>query len=262
MELNQKIILITGASSGIGKDTAIAMAERGARVILCARSEDKLQQVAATIQQTGGFALPVPLDVTRRAAVEDAVNTVLARFGRIDVLVNNAGIGYFGTLVDMPLEAMEKVMAVNFWGVIHCTQAVLPAMIQQKSGQIINVASVAGKRGIPGLAIYCASKFALVGLTESLRAEVADYGIQVILICPTSTDTPFFENAGSDGKIPNKSRGLGMMSSKAVAEAIVEASIKGKREVVLSTSAKALLAMNTLFPSLVDWGMRKVLQRR
>lgn len=259
---NQKVALITGASTGIGKDTAIAMAERGARVVLCARSEEKLQEVATTIRQNGGTALPLRADVTRRVDVEGMIKTTLEQFGRIDILVNNAGIGYFGSLATMPLEEAEKVMAVNFWGVIYCTQAVLPTMIQQKSGQIINVASVVAKRGIPGLAIYSASKFALAGLTEALRGEVAHYGIQVILICPTTTDTPFFENAGTDGRVGKKPGNPFMMSSKAVAEAIIKASIKGKREVVLSSSAKVLLILNTLFPGLVDWGMVKMFKRR
>jgi len=262
MEISQKVAIVTGASSGIGRDTAIALAQRGARVVLCARSKEKLEEVAANIRQNGGEALPIPVDVTQPLAVENMVKATLAQFRRVDILVNNAGIGYFGPFASMALEDIEKVLAVNFWGVIHCTQAVLPAMMEQKSGQIINVSSVVGKRGVPGLAVYSASKFALVGLTEALRGEVADHGIQVILICPTTTDTAFFENAGSDGKASKKPRGPFMMSSKAVAEAIVEASIKGKREVILSGSAKFMLAMNALFPSLVDWGLRKVFKRR
>ncbi|MCI0528173.1 MAG: SDR family oxidoreductase, partial [Nitrospira sp.] len=202
----------------------MALAERGTRVVLCARSEERLQEVAATIRQNGGVVLPIRADVTQRGEVENLVKTALEQFGRMDILVNNAGIGYFGPLATMSMEEMEKVLAVNFWGVIHCTQAVLPSMMQQKSGQIINVASVVGKRGIPGLAVYSASKFALAGLTEALRGEVAEYGIQVILICPTSTDTPFFEKAGSDGKINKQPKGPVDMSSKAVAEAIVKAS--------------------------------------
>ncbi|MCL5098142.1 MAG: SDR family NAD(P)-dependent oxidoreductase [Candidatus Omnitrophica bacterium] len=255
--MNNRVVLITGASSGIGKDTARAFARLGARVVLCARSSDLLDELAGDIRLEGGTAWALPVDVTRREAVIAAVQAVLRQWDRLEVLVNNAGVGYSGELVSMPIEQVQKLVDVNFLGVIHFTQAVLPEMIRQGVGQIINVSSVIGKRATPGHAVYCATKFALNGLTEALRVEVAGHGIRVSLVCPTLTDTPFSEHSGSDGRPRSRPRRPSAMSPAAVAQAIVKTALKGRREVVLSWPAKAMLAMNVICPRLLDWGMAK-----
>jgi short-subunit dehydrogenase len=251
-----KIVIITGASSGIGRDTAVRFAKEGARVVLAARSREGLEETARMLD--GKEALVVPTDVTKRDEVDRLIGGTIERYNRVDVLVNNAGVGYFGPVVTMPHHEIDRVMGVNFFGLVNCTQAVLPPMIERCQGQIINVSSVVGKRAFSNIAVYSASKFAVNGFTEALRVEVARYGIEVILICPTSTDTPFFERAGSDGMTPKRARSPVVMGSDRVAEIIVDAAVGRKREVVLSYSARFFLMINKLMPGMVDWGLKRI----
>lgn len=254
-----KIVIVTGASSGIGRDTAIRFAEEGARLVLTARSRAGLDETAARIQP--GRSLVVPADVTRRQDVDFVAAGAVEQFGRIDILVNNAGIGYFGAAVATPETELRHVFEVNFFGLVACTQSVLPFMMQQGRGQIINISSVVGRRAFDRMAAYSASKFAVTGYSEALRLEVARYGIDVILVCPTTTDTPFFDLAGSDGHTPKKTKSPVVMTTTQVARAIVAAAAGRKREVVLSRTARVFLKANCLMPGLTDWVLRRMAGR-
>ncbi|MBI4550749.1 MAG: SDR family oxidoreductase [Candidatus Latescibacteria bacterium] len=255
-----KVVIVTGASAGIGRATALAFGREGATVAVVARSEDRLRQVADEIGRTGGRALALPVDVAERDRVCAMVETVVSTFGRVDILVNNAGIGLLSPVVEMNADDLRRVMDVNVYGLIWCTQAVLPGMIRQRAGQIINVSSIVGKRAIPHMSAYCASKFAVQAFSDALRLEVAPYGIDVIVVCPTRTDTEFAET-------PLMHRGgqrvdRPAMSSEAVADIILNAAAQRKREVIISASGKTLAFLNALIPGLVDWGIALVYKHR
>lgn len=255
-----KVVIVTGASAGIGRATALAFAREGAMVALAARSEDRLRQLADEIEQSGGQrTLVIPTDVANRDRVFAMVETVMATFGRVDILVNNAGIGLLSQVADMETVEMQRVIDVNLYGLIWGTQAVLPGMIRQRSGQIINVSSVVGKRAIPSMSAYCASKFAVQAFSESLRLEVAPHNIDVIVVCPTRTATEFAES-------PLMYRGgqtvdRRSMSAEVVANVILNAAARRKREVIISMGGKVLALLNALIPGLVDWGMALVWKR-
>ena len=182
--------MITGASSGIGRDLATTFARMGAKVILVARRQAVLDELARDLAEAGGDVLVLAADVTRRADVRDAVDRALAHFGRIDVLVNSAGIAIPDRVETMPPEDLERMMSVNLMGTLHTMQAVLPSMRAAGAGSIVNIASLAGRRGMPPLGAYCATKFAVVGLTEALRVELYGSGIRLSLVMPGVIDTP------------------------------------------------------------------------
>src|SRR5579863_4531711 len=202
-----RTVLITGASSGIGRDLALTFAKMGAKVALMARRKSLLISLADEIAAAGGEALPLAADVTRRAEVRDAVEQTLARFGRIDVLINSAGIAIPDRVESMPPEDLEQMMAVNLMGTLHTMQAVLPAMRAAGSGSIVNIASLAGRRGMPPLGAYCATKFAVVGLTEALRVELFGSGIRLSLVMPGVIDTPMVREPTPRPNVDNTSHG-------------------------------------------------------
>ena len=184
--------VITGASSGIGAALARELARRGMRIALVARRRDRLEELAAEIGQAGGEALPVVCDVAEQAQVETAVQTVLARYGRVDMLVNNAGFGRHILFKDHDTADIERMVRTNYLGVVYFTKAVLPAMRARARGWIVNVSSVAGKLGQPDEAAYAASKFAVTGLSESLAYEFAPLGIHVMTVYPALVRTEMF----------------------------------------------------------------------
>ncbi|MCC8145975.1 MAG: SDR family NAD(P)-dependent oxidoreductase [Bacteroidales bacterium] len=183
----EKIVFITGASSGIGKATAIKLAEEGYKVYGAARN-------TAIIPVLPGIH-PVYIDLTDSDSIEEAIGIVLAKEGRIDILINNAGYGFYGTLEDVPLEEARKEMEVNLFSIAHLCQLVLPGMRKNEFGKIVNVSSIAGKMATPLGGWYHASKFALEGLSDTLRQEVEDFGIDVVIIEPGIIHTPWWEKA-------------------------------------------------------------------
>ncbi len=250
-QLRGAAILITGASAGIGKAAALAFAKEGARLLLAARRRDRLGEVAAAVRALGGEAVVAETDVADRQQVQAAVNSAVSAFGRLDILVNNAGIGYFGTLEDTPIEAIEALWAVNMMGTIYATQAAIPLMRKQGGGHIMNIASVAGKRGTPGNSIYCATKFAMVGMSEALRVELHGSGIEVSLICPITTGTEFFEMSSARSKRYHPPTGP-MQSAEKVARAIVRCARRPRPEVILFPPARILVLINAISPRLAD----------
>jgi len=230
-ELRDRIVFITGASSGIGRATAIEFARAGARVVLAARSEDKLHDLAREIGPER--TLVIAMDVTSAADRVRALAMTKQRFGPVDVLVNNAGWASFASVQIQPLMHVEQMLQLNFVAPIAMIQAVLPDMLARRSGQIINVSSVVGHQAIPRMTVYSATKSALNALTTGLRMELRGTGVDVLLVAPGSTNTPFFTTAAS---VDVKAVRLGQQqySPERVARAIVRSSRSRRREVTLT----------------------------
>ena len=252
-----RVVLVTGAASGIGQATAEAFARAGANVALTSRDTKQLEAIAEQLRPMGVKISTHHLDVTDRAEAFTVIETVAKEFGQLDILVNNAGIGQCVRLEDLQWEDTRKIVDTNLMGIIHCTQAVLPTMKRQGSGQIVNVSSTAGHKGIPFLSVYCATKFAVRGLTESLRMELRKEGIEVISVCPGTTDTNFFRRSITSGK------GWWLKSPwthgrDGVAERILHACARHKREVVLTPEGKLMVIVNKFAPRLIDFLTLKV----
>lgn len=200
--LSQQVAIVTGAARGIGAAIARRMAEMGATVVLCARTQSTLQQVAAEINGSGGKASAIPCDVSDLKSVENLAHQVQQAHRRVDILVNNAGVGSFAApLHEMTPEAWEKVLNTNLRGVFYCIRAFAPMMMQNGGGHIINISSLAGKNALPNGAAYAASKWGLNGLTYSVAEELRAHNIRVSVVCPGSVDTDLSPHTG---KNPNK----------------------------------------------------------
>ena len=179
-----RVAIITGGSRGLGLLMARRLKEQGARLVLLARNKEELRRAEDELDDGSGTVRAIVCDVTERQHVQHAVEAAFQRFGRIDVLINNAGIIQVGPIEHMTYGDFQLAMNVHFWGALHCTEAVLPHMRRHRSGRIINIASIGGLVAVPHLAPYSASKFALVGYSNAVRAEVAKYGIRVTTVCP------------------------------------------------------------------------------
>ncbi len=250
-ELRGRVAIVTGASSGIGRATAERFAAEGMRVVLGARRGDRLEEVARGIRRAGGDVRAVQTDVTRSQEVGRLIGEASDAFGRVDVLVNNAGIGYFGLIESMPAEEARYLFEVNVMGTFHGIQAVVPIMRRQGTGHIINVSSISGKRATPGNGMYSATKFAQVALSEALRLELRGAGIRVSTICPVSTVTEFFEVAGA--RSPMKFSAAGpTYSAEQVAQAILACVRRPRAEVMICPPARLLVVLNALAPELMD----------
>jgi NAD(P)-dependent dehydrogenase (short-subunit alcohol dehydrogenase family) len=199
LRFDGKTVLVTGASSGIGRETALAFANAGANVVLVARRAAELAKVAAQARATGAKALTVATDVTRPAAVAACFRKAVQRFGQVDIVVNNAGVMLPAKVVDIDPADLQRMLEVNLVGALHVMQAAVKQMrAQPAGGHIVNVASLAGRRGFSPLGGYCATKFALVGLTETLRTELLGENVGVSLVLPGVIDTPMAEAAAVD----------------------------------------------------------------
>lgn len=195
MRLKGSVVVITGASSGIGEATALAFARRGSLLALGARRLDRLNAVAQKCREAGSPEVSVRrVDIGHRSEARAFIAGALRDYERVDVLVNNAGVGWMGRLYEMPDEKVEELIATNLRGVIATTQAALPAMLERRSGVIINVASVVGFRASPYSAVYSATKHAVVGLSHALRGELSGTGVKVCVVYPGVTRTEFFKN--------------------------------------------------------------------
>jgi short-subunit dehydrogenase len=253
--MQNKTVIVTGASSGIGEALAIKFAKEGANIVLAARSKDSLEKVAATlIQHYQVQVLVVPTDVIKKEDCENLIRLSVAKFGAIDVLINNAGISMRTLFEDLDIEIMEKLMNVNFWGAVYCTRYAMSALLQSK-GTIVGVSSIAGYRGLPARTGYSASKFALQGFLEALRPEVMDRGVNVLIACPGFTASNIRKMAlTADGKTQGETprNEDSMMSAEECAEHIYKAVIKRKRSLILTPIGKASVWLNKLFPSFMD----------
>jgi NADP-dependent 3-hydroxy acid dehydrogenase YdfG len=263
--LQNKIILITGASSGFGADAARLFAKEGCIVVLAARCMDRLTVLAEQIRAEGGQALAVTLDVTEQSQIDDAVQTVLDTFGRIDILFNNAGVGRLDWLETLdPEHDIDAQIDVNLRGVIQVTRAVLPSLLARRSGTIINMSSVAGLVAAPMYSIYAASKYGVRGFTDALRRELAPFSIHVSGIYPGPAVTEFSQHSGSDSAIKEKIKTPGWlyMTSEYVARRTVGLAKHPRRMLVIPWYYRVIIGFDTLFPGLVDWCLKVALVKR
>jgi NADP-dependent 3-hydroxy acid dehydrogenase YdfG len=253
VELRGAVVAITGASAGIGRASALAFAREGSRLVLAARRIERLEALAAEVRALGSEALVMPADVADAPSVRRLVMAAVERFGRLDVMVNNAGSGVRGSVEETPVEDYRRLMEVNYLGTLHGCQAALPVMRAQGRGVIINVSSIVGHRALAGGAAYAATKAAQVSLTESLRLELRGTGIAACSVHPVSTETEFAEVAAraSAGR-PGGPVGP-RQSADAVASAIVACARRPRPEVYPYRLSRAVVWLNALAPGLVDW---------
>ena len=251
--LKNKVAIVTGASSGIGEATSRELAARGAAVVLAARDEEKLEELARRISASGGRALAAKTDVTDAASVEAMVERAVGEFGPLDILVNNAGLGLSGRVADLRAEDLRYVFEVNVVGPLNCVQAALGRM--GRGARIINVSSVIGLRAVPKVGGYCATKFALNALSDSLRVEIADRDITVTSVYPGTTLTAFRENSRRTRDEKRGWRPKGVTPEK-VAEKIADAAEKGPRDVYVTLPDRLYIAGTTLLPGLTDRVLR------
>jgi NAD(P)-dependent dehydrogenase (short-subunit alcohol dehydrogenase family) len=195
MLLDQKVALVTGASRGLGKAICKKLSENGAKIVLVATNEERLRSVTEEIRASGGTASYEVCDLTDDSAVFALVEKVVAKYGTIDILVNNAGISKEMPLLEMPVAVFDELMTMNFRTVMVMTKAVLPHMVEQKSGNIVNIASAAALRGLPGSSAYSASKAAVVCLSQTLGDELRPHGIRVNVVCPGPVNTELFQKS-------------------------------------------------------------------
>jgi NADP-dependent 3-hydroxy acid dehydrogenase YdfG len=252
----QKVVAITGASAGIGEATARHLAARGAAVVVSARRLDRLEELASDITRAGGKALPVAADVTRPADMDALVKATLSGFGRLDVMICNAGFGIYGAIDAIEPDQMHRLLDVNYLGTYHAIRAALPHFRAQRSGHLIVVSSIVGKRGVPYMGAYAATKFAQVGLAEGLRPELSQASIDVSVVFPISTETEFFSVMTAESGFATRARGP-RQSAADVAAAIGRAIDHPVPEVYPYRKARGLVLLNALSPRLCDRFVRR-----
>ena len=224
--MDKQVALVTGASRGIGKAIAYLFAQEGMNVVICSRNENQIRKTAMEIQKdTGNIVVPVKTDVRNHVDVDKLVQSALNEFGRIDILVNNAGVAIIKSLVETTDHEYDTIIDTNLSGVFFCCKSVLPHMIKQKSGYIINISSGAGKTGFANLSVYCASKFGVIGMTESLAEEVSDYGIKVFSVCPGAVATQMQKEFMSNEEFEKRKNQ--MIQPEEVAQKVLQL-VKGK----------------------------------
>ncbi|MCK6538466.1 MAG: SDR family oxidoreductase [Anaerolineales bacterium] len=255
IDLRGKVVLITGASSGFGEEAARLFAQEGCKVVLAARRLDRLQTLAAEIQDQGGEALAIPVDVNVPAEIELMARTALDLYGKIDILFNNAGFGSVDWFENLdPVRNIETIIKVNLIGTMLVTRAVLPHMLERGSGHIINMSSAGGLIAAPLLTTYSASKFGVRAFTDALRREVAPLGIKVSGIYPGPARTEFGKKLQrTKSREAVKRLKYPHLSSEYVARRVVEAAKRPVRTLVIPWWFRVITMFDTLFPVVVDW---------
>lgn len=255
MEFNRQIILITGASDGIGKQLAIDFAKRGAVVIGCGRSIARLKAVLKEVRQTSPASAMMGCDVSDVEQVHGMIEKILTDFGRVDILINNAGIGMRKPFSETSLSIIEEIMRINYFGAVYCTHELLPSMIARGDGHIVNISSVAGKIGTLNMAAYCASKFAMNGWSESLYHELKPFGVNVSLVCPGPVHTGFSrEFHDSEPQSPPSL----FVESSAVSQAVFKVIERNRFELIMPRWLALMCWLKRLSPGL----FRYLAQRR
>jgi NAD(P)-dependent dehydrogenase (short-subunit alcohol dehydrogenase family) len=254
-ELRGKKVLVTGAASGIGRETALAFAREGSTLLLSDIDEGGLEETAGEIRSMGGECRTYITDVTDWGQVSDMAEQVVREFGGLDILCNVAGVFIWADFTDTSLEDWEWILSVNLWGPIHTIKAFLPRMIEKKIGHIVNVASAGGLYAQFSVGAYCASKFALVGMGEALLQEVKEHNISVTTFCPGSTKTPIFNHIRVSGLDREKLRKvfniMNRMPAGKTADLIVRAVKRDRPLVVTTLPSRLLYFMNKISPALV-----------
>ena len=250
MDFKNKVVLITGASSGIGKQTAIEFAKLGSSIILVARRKNKLEQVENELKQFNVNTLVCACDVSKKDQVEELSKIVLQKFDSNDILVNNAGFAIYGLVSDLSINEIESQMETNYFGMIYCVKNFLPLMLKKKSGHIVNVASVGASFSVPGVSSYCATKFAMLGFSEGLKHELYGTGVGLTVVSPIMVRTPLFEHP-SFTNFSKFSTGVSL-SSETVAKTIIKASNSSRLEIVVPSVARAAIWFKQTFPFLIN----------
>ncbi|MGH7855515.1 MAG: SDR family oxidoreductase [Candidatus Binatia bacterium] len=255
MDLKNQVIMITGASSGIGKQLAIDLATRGAIVAGCGRSIERLRDTLKEVRRTSPSSAMIGCDVSDAEQVQGMVAKIVADFGKIDVLINNAGIGMRKPFIETDLKTIEEIIRINYLGAAYCTKAVQPHMIARRTGHVVNISSGAGLIGTLNMAAYCASKFAMNGWSESLYHELKPLGIDVSIVCPGPVQTEF--NRDFRDSEPKAASNL-IVSAEAVAQAVIKVVENKHFEVVLPRWLALVSSLRRHLPNV----FRALAQRR
>ena len=263
---SNQVVIVTGASAGIGKALAILLAGQGAKVVIAARRADRLEQLAAECRALGAEVLAVPTDVADESQCKSLIEKTVEHFGRLDMLINNAGLAASAALEDFPnLDLFKHTVDVNLYGTVYCTYYALPHLKQTK-GRIVAVSSLGGKAALPYNTPYCTSKYGMHGFFDSLRMELVQHGVSVSVICPYWVVTEFHEAQLDKNGVPRGARGRKfynnrMMTADRCAEIILKTAWKRKREVVMGPGAITAF-LKAVAPGLVDWVAVKHRPRR
>ena len=249
MNFRNKVVVITGASSGIGEASAIKFAKKNAKVVLVARRKEKLLQVQKEISKYTDSILVCQCDVSNKLQVKEMRDIVLDTFGRIDVLVNNAGFVIYGKVLELSIEEIESQMETNYFGMIYCTKSFLSHMIEQGTGHIVNVASVGASFGIPGVASYCATKFAMLGFSEGLKHELSGTGVGITVVSPIGVNTPLFDHPSFEN-YPRPA--MITLSPETVANAVLKAANSSRLEIVVPSVARVGIWAKQNFPYFIN----------
>ena len=258
-KLSNKRILLTGASSGIGAVLASMLAKEGADLVLLARRKERLQEIAGQIEKQFGSERKVVLvdgDVTDPDVRQRAVQSAVEQLGGLDILINNAGVGAMARVEDSTQETLRRIFEVNFFSLFELTQLALPYLKQGMEPMVVNVSSIVGLRGVPHYGVYGSAKFAVSGLSESMRAEFSRHGIDVLLVCPGTTETEFFDVLYQDTSKPQLPVHR-PVTSEYVSTRIVWAIKQGKHKIIPYFPAVLLDKLNRFYPRLIDWVMTK-----
>ena len=249
MNFKNKIVVITGSSSGIGEAAAVEFAKRGANLVLVARRKEKLQQIEKNLSKYKVATLICECDVSQESQVDKMVNDVLDKFNKIDILVNNAGFAIYGSISDLSIHDIETQMQTNYFGMVYCIKKFLPKMLEQNSGKIVNVASVAASFGLPGIASYCASKFAMLGFSEGLQHELKGTGVSVTVVSPIMVRTEFFNHSSFDNMPKYSPTSL---SSKKVAQTIIKAVNSSRLEIIVPSIVRGAVWAKHTIPFVIN----------
>ncbi|HXW03192.1 MAG TPA: SDR family NAD(P)-dependent oxidoreductase, partial [Nitrosarchaeum sp.] len=250
MNFKNKVVVITGASSGIGEASAIQFAKKGANIVLVSRREDKLLAVKKKITKFNVKTLVCPCDVSQKSQVKQMSKNVLDTFGQIDILVNNAGFVIYGKINELSIEEIESQMFTNYFGMIYCIKNFLPVMLEQNSGHIVNVASVGASFGVPGIAAYCATKYAMLGFSEGLKHELHGTKIGVTVVSPIMVRTNLFEHPSFEN-FTKRATGISL-GSDMVAKAVVKAANSKRLEIVVPSVARVGIWAKHTFPFFIN----------
>lgn len=250
----EKVVVVTGASSGIGRSLAIEFARNGYNVVVAARKVDQLESVKKDIEKAGGKALIVATDVSKESDCKRLIGETISTFGRIDVLINNAGISMRAVFEKTDLNVIRQLMDINFWGTVYCTKFALPHLLKSK-GSVVGISSIAGKKGLPGRTGYSASKFAMEGFLETLRTENLKTGLHVLVACPGFTasnirNTALAADGNTQGESPRDEKK--MMQPEEVAHRIYKAVEGRKRDIIMTRDGKLTVFLNKFFPAMMD----------
>lgn len=252
--MKQKVVIITGASSGIGKACAEKFANENYTVVLAARNMEKLQAATKQITESGGNAFAIQCDVSKKEDCKVLIDKTIEKYGQLDILINNAGISMRALLKDLDISVIENLMNINFWGTVYCTKYALDYLLKDK-GSVIGVSSIAGYVGLPARTGYSASKYGMQGFLDALRTENLKTGLHVMVACPGFTasnirNTALTADGSQQGKTPREEGK--MMQPEEVAKHIFNGVIKRKRTVILTTEGKLAVFLGKLFPKFIE----------